>query len=149
MPYVIILNHKNCNLKKLTGCSHNRDFSFEIKKKFERAFQEEIFQVKEKLRSFLRKLWRAFIDTFVHKIEWTLLMRNRMMGEQYWNICDRLPGRKYFTQIAISIKGSKITEEVGPKDLIKLNKSFTSLFYFDSIMQGKTNIFWALWVISE
>ena len=42
-----------------------------------------MFQIKEKLGSYLRRPWRAFVDNPVHKSERTSLMRNRMMGKQY------------------------------------------------------------------
>ena len=54
---------------------------------------------------------------------------------------ENLTGRKYSTQIAISIKGSKIREEAKQQDLISLNKYFAALFYIHNIMQGTTNIF--------
>ena len=55
---------------------------------------------------------------------------------------ESISGRKYYTQIGISIKGNKIKEKAGSKDLTwsipgALNKSFTSLFYFDSLLQNK------------
>ena len=47
-----------------------------------------------------------------------------MLGDQYGNIFESLSGKNYSTQIAISIKSSKITEEAGPKDLTRLTDTW-------------------------
>ena len=59
---------------------------------------------------------RVFIYNVVHKSEWTSLMRNGMMEIIF-------PfGRKYYTQIGISIKGNKIKEKA--KDLTWLTDTW-------------------------
>ena len=48
-------------------------------------------------------------------------MRNRMMDNNTEIFSESFSGRKYSIQIAISIKGSKITEKAEPKDLTWLS----------------------------
>ena len=57
------------------------------------------------------------MDNLVYKSELTSLVRNRMMDNNTEIFSESFSGRKYSIQIAISIKGSKITEKAEPKDL--------------------------------
>ena len=128
-------------------------FSVAIKKSSNEHYRKRS-QIKEKLGSFLRRNWRTFIDNLVHKSEWTSPMRIRMMGEQYW-IIFREPLWKEICHSNCNInKRKKITEEAGPKGLKRLTdtwgfQTFYILILLWCILQGKTNIFWALWAISD
>ena len=89
-------------------------------------------QIKEKLESFLRMPWPSLTICCIK------LAELYSWGIEWWEknteiFFDSLSWRKYFTQIAISLRGSKLTDETGPKDLTWLVDTwdFTSLFYFD------------------